>query len=138
MRKLILLVTVLISQSSFCGEWNIKVDKKERKVSYKNESLVFSYPQTNVSPVVKEVKEIGGLQVVIFLARSSGTFMMFDEWHGAVFDKDNKLKGIYPYEYEVVTEATNRKINQPKWKVSGKVLTITEPELDETFKVDLP
>ena len=137
MRKIILLLAITFSPLSFANEWKISVDKNKGIVSYVNGEMTFSYPQMNVVPEVKEVKKIAGFNVVIFFAKSSGSFVMLEEMYGAVFDQDNDLKGIYPYKYEVVSE-TKHKINQPTWKVSGKKLIITEPEYDEKFTLDIP
>ena len=138
MRTVILLV-LLFSTQIFAGQgWTISVDENKDLVNYQKGELKFSYQRSNSAPEVLEVKSIGGLQVVIFLARTSGSFVMFEEWHGAIFDKDNKLIGIYPHKYEVISEAPKRKLNQPKWSVSDKKLTITEPEQELKIVLDLP
>jgi hypothetical protein len=132
-------MTLLFCTQAFAGqEWAISIDQNKDQVSYQKGELLFSYPKSNVAPEVLEVKSIGGFQVVLFLARTSGSFVMFEEWYGAVFDKENKLVGIYPYNYEIISEAPKRKLNQPKWSISGKKLTITEPELEMKVVLELP
>lgn len=137
MRRIILIALFLCSQAIAAGEWSINVDRDRGIVDYQKEDLKFSYPKSNVAPEVLETKTIGGFKVVVFLARTSGSFVMFEEWFGAVFDGD-KLKGIYPYNYEVISEAPKRKINQPKWVVSGQKLVITDPEQEIKVSLDIP
>ncbi len=136
--KVVILFIVLFTQNIFAKTWEISIDKDKEMVSYEKGSLKFSYSKTNVNPKVREVIDVGGFQVVIFLAESAGTFVMLKIWNGAVFDKDNKLVGIYPREYEAISGSDRFKPSQPSWEIQDKKLIIIEPEYDERFELDLP
>ncbi|MCF8059210.1 MAG: hypothetical protein K9K67_07940 [Bacteriovoracaceae bacterium] len=130
MFKLICLLTLfsLSVQSSDISDWQI-TKEEDHYILAKGEAKA-ELPMTNVNPSVVHVEKYGTLTVVHYLASTSGTSVMLEEYYGAIFSKDDKFLGTYPIRYESLSEAhSSDDIDQPKWNVSNEELNIVYKEL---------
>lgn len=138
MFKLILLITLFTfsTQASDFGNWEISKDGSDFTLS--NGKAQAKLPMTNTVPSIVHLEKYGDLTVVHYLASTSGTSLIIEEYYGAVFNRDNKFLGTYPIRYESLSESLNSDaIDQPKWFVSKEELNIVYKELDINEKFSI-
>lgn len=133
MKKLIILLTFFIQFHAFAdaSDWSIINEKGEfwlKKKDSKSLKAVIT-KRTGKSKVV-ETKSVGeNYELIIYYSGSAGTFQLVEVYYAVIFDKKKQqFIGDYPWKYKA--QDGGKKVASPKWDISKKSITITDPQSD--------
>ncbi|MFG1499294.1 hypothetical protein ABMA70_03730 [Halobacteriovorax sp. XZX-3] len=133
MKKILLITTFLFQTivSAGVSDWsivNIKGDFWLKKKDSK--TLKAKITKRTGKSKVTETKSVGdNYELIIYYAGSAGTFQLIDIYYAVIFDKKkNQFIGDYPWEYKA--QEGSKKVDNPKWDISKKVIKINDPQTD--------